>query len=305
MQHLRARGSPPPSRMGTSERMPDRTSGKPVGMSGDQRVDELFRLFPDEFTSARDDLAKRLRAAGDTDLAAEVKALRRPTLAAWALNQLARQEREGLQRLRESGDALARQQRRVLSGLPPSGLRAAQEARRELTEQLLARAVAVLREAGVAPDPHADAVRGALDAAALDADAGQELLEGRLSRPLEPPSGFPALSALTLEPSDEDPPHQGGTTQSQRLAEARARLQAAQDEACSRRAEAHTAAEDTRRAADGIRRLERELSEAQQRHAAAEQRSRAAQEDADAATATVTRRQDEVARAEADAATES
>lgn len=284
--------------------MPDPTSGKPVGMSGDQRVDELFRLSPDEFTSARDELAGRLRAAGDTDQAAQVKALRRPTRAAWALNQLARQEREGLQRLRESGDALARQQRRVLSGLPPSGLRAAQEARRELTEQLLARAVAVLREAGVAPDPHADAVRGALDAAALDADAGEELLEGRLSRPLEPPSGFPALSALTLEPSDEDPRDHGGPSQSQRLAEARARLEAAQDEAASRRAEAHAAAEDTRHAADDIRRLERELSDAQQRHAAAEQRSRAAHEGADAATATVVRRQDEVARAEADAATE-
>src|SRR4051812_44776528 len=53
-------------------------------------VDDLFALDPSEFTAARDRLVAELREAGDKGAAAEVKALRRPTVTAWALNQLAR-----------------------------------------------------------------------------------------------------------------------------------------------------------------------------------------------------------------------
>jgi hypothetical protein len=54
-------------------------------------ADDLYALPPGEFTRARDERAKGLRKEGRRDEADEVKALRKPTVAAWALNQLARQ----------------------------------------------------------------------------------------------------------------------------------------------------------------------------------------------------------------------
>lgn len=267
-------------------------------MPGEPRLDALFSLSPDAFTEARDELAKELRAAGDKDGAAEVKALRRPTLAAWALNQLARQDRDGLQRLREAGEALAREQRRAMSGLDHSGLRAAQQARRQVTDELLDRALGLLRDSGVAPDPHVDALRGAFDAVVLDAGSGQSLLEGRLSRPPTPPSGFGALSALAPVAAD-DAPAEDTSAHHTRVAEARDRLEAAQAEARARRGDADAASRDAQQAADEVERLERELAQARERYASAEGRAHDARQRVDAAEATVARRQEEAAQAEA------
>ena len=51
-------------------------------------VDQLYGLPLEEFTKARDAEARRLRAEGDKDAAAAVKALEKPTKAAWAINQV-------------------------------------------------------------------------------------------------------------------------------------------------------------------------------------------------------------------------
>ena len=53
-------------------------------------IDRLYALPREEFTPQRDELAKRLREEGDRDGAAAVKALRKPTIAAWAVNQVQR-----------------------------------------------------------------------------------------------------------------------------------------------------------------------------------------------------------------------
>lgn len=50
---------------------------------------ELYGVRPEEFTAARNALAKQLKADGRKDEAAVVAKLRRPTLGAWALNQVA------------------------------------------------------------------------------------------------------------------------------------------------------------------------------------------------------------------------
>lgn len=60
----------------------------------DLRIDALYECRPDEFTAARDDLVHALRDAGEADCAALVEALRRPTAAVWAINQLARHHGE-------------------------------------------------------------------------------------------------------------------------------------------------------------------------------------------------------------------
>src|SRR2546423_1570920 len=53
-------------------------------------VDALYQEPLDAFTAARNALAKSLAQAADREGAAEVKAMRKPSTAAWALNQLAR-----------------------------------------------------------------------------------------------------------------------------------------------------------------------------------------------------------------------
>src|SRR4051812_39551314 len=65
--------------------------------------EDLYGLPLEEFTPARDALAKELKAAGRKDEAAEVKSLRKPSLAAWALNRAAREHADAIERLRAAG----------------------------------------------------------------------------------------------------------------------------------------------------------------------------------------------------------
>ena len=61
-------------------------------------VDPLYALPAGEFVAARNALAKELKAAGDKEAGAAVAKLRRPTSTAWALNQVARQQADLLDR---------------------------------------------------------------------------------------------------------------------------------------------------------------------------------------------------------------
>lgn len=122
-------------------------------MLADDELDALFGVVPDEFTAARDGLVKRLRGAGERDAAKTVAGLRRPKLAAWAVNQLVRADPAAVKGLLEAGAVVRDQQRRLLSGVKAPRLRAASAARRAMIEELVARAGASLERQGV--DPHA------------------------------------------------------------------------------------------------------------------------------------------------------
>src|SRR5262245_66154805 len=58
------------------------------GMSVEKDLDALFSLPLAEFTAARNALATRLKKAGSPDEAEQVKALAKPPLSAWVVNQL-------------------------------------------------------------------------------------------------------------------------------------------------------------------------------------------------------------------------
>ncbi len=85
--------------------------------------DDLYRLPLADFIPARDALAKSLRAAGDRNGAAAVKQLRKPMLAAWALDQAARQYPDEVARLLDAGagHAPGRRHRPVGRRPPPPG----------------------------------------------------------------------------------------------------------------------------------------------------------------------------------------
>ncbi|MFV2116986.1 hypothetical protein ACE14D_00390, partial [Streptomyces sp. Act-28] len=67
-------------------------------------ADELYGLRPAEFTAAREQRAAQARAAGNHQLADRIRALRRPTLAAWASNLLVRSRPDEVRSFLASGD---------------------------------------------------------------------------------------------------------------------------------------------------------------------------------------------------------
>ena len=165
-------------------------------------VDELFTLPPAAFTAARNALVKQLRAEKRRDDAEAVKALRRPSVPAWAVNQAARRNPDAIERLIEAGAAVAASQRRALSGVRDAGLREASAARRERIDEVWKLAAGVLRDAGVEPQPHRPAIAATLEAASVEPEAAEAVRRGRLTVDLPAPSGFGAVSGFSLVAAD-------------------------------------------------------------------------------------------------------
>jgi hypothetical protein len=197
----------------------------------DERVADLYGLPAEDFTAARDALVKALKAEGDKAGAAEVKALRRPTVAAWAVNQVARDRPELVEAVAGSGARLAAAQQGLLGGKGRDELKAAMAARREAVQAATKAAVA-LAGAG-----HRDAIHATFDAAATGEDAAAEVRAGRLAKELDPPSSFalfgdgvvatPEADAEEAEPEEPEVDEQAIAEAEQRLADARAEVEAA------------------------------------------------------------------------------
>lgn len=132
---------------------------------------ELYALPPAEFTAARNARA----AASDPALAREVKALRRPSVAAWAVNLLARDGRlagalELAAALREAQDDLDAAEMSRLG-----------RQRRQLVAALAQQAVGLATDTGVAVSAAArDEVEQTINAAVIHASAAAAVMTGRL-----------------------------------------------------------------------------------------------------------------------------
>ena len=81
-------------------------------MTLDEVVAQLYALPPEEFTAARGEAVAAARTAGDRDLAKQIGALRRPTVAAWLVNLLAHQRPDLIGDLLALGDAMRTAQRK-------------------------------------------------------------------------------------------------------------------------------------------------------------------------------------------------
>ena len=159
-------------------------------------VDELYVLPASEFVAARDRLARKLTAAKQRERAREIKALPRPNVAAWVVNQLAHKHGAVLRRLIDAGETLRRAQRRVVRGGDADELRTAATRRQDVLRELRRSAAAILGTAG--SGAHLDAVLATLEAASIDPAAAKAVSAGRLSRELPRPSGFGEASQLSL-----------------------------------------------------------------------------------------------------------
>lgn len=158
-------------------------------------IDDLFKLPLTEFTAARNSLAASLKEAGRADAAAEVKALTKPPLSAWAVNQLYWRHRKPFDQLIAAGERLRDAQASQLAG-KGGDMRAPTEARREALAELSTRAAALLRESGHPATPDLTRrIATTLEALATYGRQTEAPAAGRLTADVDPP-GFEALSAL-------------------------------------------------------------------------------------------------------------
>ena len=243
-------------------------------------VDELYGLPLERFVPDRTALARELRAGGQREEAAEVASLRKPSVAAWAVNQLARTQRRALEDLFAAGDGLREAQAELLAGRGHAGgLRGAVEREREAVDVLMGAAGGLLNADGHSLTPVTlDLVAGTLRAGALDDDAREQVRAGRLERELTHVGFGDGLSAGVAAPAGRG----GGRAADQ--AERRAEARRAERE--------HKAALKAARAAE---------AEARRTAATADRAVRAAEKRRDRAAAAFSAADDELAQARAEA----
>jgi hypothetical protein len=143
-----------------------------------QAADELYGLDPAEFRAARDERASQARAAGDAELGAAIRKLRRPTVSAWLVNWLVRETPDEVGRLLELGESL----REAQQSLAGDRLRELSAQRRQLVRELTQEAK---RLAAQARRPVSDTaereVEATLEAALADPAAAAAVRSGRLT----------------------------------------------------------------------------------------------------------------------------
>ena len=166
-----------------------------MAMAGiDTRIAEIYGGPLDEFVTARDGLARELRAAGDTDQAAEVKALRKPRALAWALDAAGLAAPGAVTDLAAAADAVAAAQ----SG--NGDIRAAMADLRAAEGRVVEAAAGAAEQHGQRVDRAA--LGGAVRAVIADPDALADLRAGRL---VDTPDAGGLGLALVLPGDDAAP----------------------------------------------------------------------------------------------------
>lgn len=156
-------------------------------------VDELFKLPLAEFTGARNALAARLKQSGRANDANLVKTLTKPSVSAWAVNQLYWNHRKAFDELIAAGQRIRRAQ---TSGVAGKGMRESLDARREVLVRLSDLATSLLSESGHNPGP--DTIRRittTLEALSALGSLEDGPTPGRLSQDVDPP-GFESLASF-------------------------------------------------------------------------------------------------------------
>jgi hypothetical protein len=262
-------------------------------MTGDlpDLLDELYALPLERFVPERALLAKALRAEGRRDEASTIAALPKPSVVAWAVNQVVRAHPGDASALWAAGDAVLDAQARVVAG-EGSGqaLRAAVDEERRALAPLAEAARGLLTGAGRFLGEHnVRVVVETLHAAAVDRAVRPDVARGRLARPLQ-------LAGVGTSGAEEGSPP-APARQAPRPGPRARQEPSPEDEAARRRAEREARA---RREAAGraLVRAERDRNAARERIAKAVERrdrARAAVEDARRALAAA---EEELTRAE-------
>ncbi|WP_408899112.1 hypothetical protein ACJ5H2_08385 [Nocardioides sp. R1-1] len=256
-------------------------------------ADELYALPLAEFTPARDARAKELKG---TPAAARVKALRKPSTAAWVVNLLVRREAAQVDQLLSVGAALREAQAAMSAG----ELRALTKQRRQVTAAVTTQARRVAAEDGARiTEAVAEQVESTLTAAMVDAECGRAVRSGLLVSALrttgvEPMDAADLASAVAVpealgfsatarEAPRPGPPDLHVVPDPDRAAKARAaaeeRLAAAEEEYDAARATHEEAAGEVERLSARALQLEAETDELRRRLADLEEQAEALEEE--------------------------
>jgi hypothetical protein len=225
----------------------------------DDQIDELYQKPLDEFTAARNALAKE---SGD----AAIRKLEKPSLPAWAVNQLYWRERKLYDEVTKTSGQMRTAYKQMLAG-KPADVRAAEVFHAEAMRKAKDAIRRILDEAG---NKAADAVMTPVSET-LDALPTEDT-PGRLTKPLRR-TGFEALQGVTIAARPKAPPivtkKVAGQSASAKAAEDKQELAMAKErlrfaDAAEREAEASVdrARRALERAEKTRQRIERELDEA-------------------------------------------
>jgi hypothetical protein len=236
----------------------------------DPHVDQLYQLPLDQFTGARNALAKELKQPA-------IKDLEKPSIAAWAVNQLYWKERSAYDQLTQAGERLRAEHRKLLTG-KGADIRVAEQGHREAIRTAVDKIKRLLNDGGQAiTEATLTAVQETLEALPSDEPPG------RLVKPLKP-RGFEALAGL---PSGARPQASGAGPSGARSQASGARAQAT----AASPLKLVKSATDEKRERDEAKRREQEERERKERQ-------RAAEKDLKVAEAAMLRAEEAVKKAE-------
>ena len=229
----------------------------------DEHIDELYRGPLTEFTAARNALVKTQRGAD----ASRIRKLVKPSVVAWAVNQVYWHARKIYDQLIKSGERLRQAQIAALEGKKAADVRDASDAHRRAIADAVKEAQRLASAAGSQPGP--DALMRTFEALSLASEPPEP--PGRLTKELQP-AGFEALTGVTpksvvhigapkrgaLEPKEPAPDGRGVRLQPDRAREreeaAAARRKAAEDKKRQADIAKAEAAVQRARAAEGLAR---------------------------------------------------
>ncbi|MEW2611272.1 hypothetical protein AB0937_13890 [Streptomyces sp. NPDC047880] len=231
-------------------------------MDYDSVADELYALRPEEFTAARASAVAAARTAGDRELAERIRALRKPSLAAWVSNLLVRGSPGEVEPLLRLGEGL-RQAHQDLDG---AQLRELSRRQHALVRALSLQARQLAKEAG---HPIGESVQreveNTLHAVLADPEAARAWAGGRLTKPLSASVGFPAVAEGARPqrpaPAPARPGKKAGEQQRRRLEQAREDAEAADRELWELRGEAEDAGRAAAEAKQQVDDLQRRVEE--------------------------------------------
>ncbi|MFH9705936.1 hypothetical protein ACH4MW_05930 [Streptomyces luteogriseus] len=279
-------------------------------MDYDSVADELYALRPEEFTAARASAMASARTAGDRELAERIRALRKPSLAAWVSNLLVRSNPGEVELLLRLGEGL-RQAHQDLDG---TQLRELSRRQHALIRTLSLQARQLAKEAG---HPIGESVQreveNTLHAVLADPEAAEAWAGGRLAKPLSAAVGFPAAAqgarpqrpAPPAAPAPSRPGGKEGERRRRKLAQAREDAEAAERELRDLQGEAAVAGQevaDAKQQVDGLQRRVEELTGELERVRGEHQQARFAERAARERARTADRRAREAGRRAATAA---
>ena len=213
---------------------------------------------------------RELRKAGEREAADDVASLRKPSVATWAVNQLARRHPEEVRELIRVAKDLRRGQREALEGRSGDRLQVAMREQRDAVQALVDAAREILEESGRSAESGVlTRISTTLRAAAATEGGAKDLAAGRLTEELEE-SGFgPLLRGLPATPARRRTPSPAKKRREERkakLADLHQRLREAKEalkekQAAAKRTQraAERAQTEAAKAAATVAELERDL----------------------------------------------